>query len=637
MIPEQLIEEQAATSLSDALKNVVSITRVSDNAGRQTSFTSRGFVIDDLAGYFVDGQPSFGLLEPPIETLERIEVFRGPATLQFGRAEPGGVVNLVRKRPTLTRFNSLEGTFGSYDFRHFHGDFGGPFSSPDSALGYTGYRLNLARQRSDSFRDRVFNDRDIVGAALTWQPSSRVSLTFLSDYLDHDVSLDTGVVIGADNSPVDVPIGTRLEPDGSRIDVENKTAGYDLEIDIGDGWGVRNLFNYQNFDRDRFEFVKEEDTFDPFTGDITLSEARDVRDAETYSFFFDVLGDHDFLGMRHRTVLGYHYQRLEETALFSTGENLYPTNVFNPVSIVQQPLVLDPRPVESEDDFHGVYLEDFIGLSSSLDLLVGVRYDDYKESTVDRREENADTEVNDNNEITPRVGAVFRPIKPVSLYATHSLGAQPNGRAGDGQNEGELLEPERSKLYEVGAKTEFLDGRLAVNTAVFRIERENIPFFDEAVDLTSVVGEQTHEGFELEVIGQIAEGWNVIASYAYLDAEITRDPVLQGNTPVGSPPHSGNAWTSYAFEGGALRHLTLFGGVFAQSSWQGDNDNTYKHEGYARVDIGASYDHTVGPTRLHWQLNVENLFDEEYFYGNNRLVVHPGAPLSVRGSLRIGF
>ncbi|MGH8718929.1 MAG: TonB-dependent receptor domain-containing protein, partial [Burkholderiales bacterium] len=109
----------------------------------------------------------------------------------------------------------------------------------------------------------------------------------------------------------------------------------------------------------------------------------------------------------------------------------------------------------------------------------------------------------------------------------------------------------------------------------------------------------------------------------------------QGKTPPASPPHSVKAWTSYELQGGLLQGLAVFGGVFAQTSWQGDNDNTFKFDGYARVDAGAAYRHRLGPTTLTWQVNVENLFDKEYFFGQNPVVITPGRPLTVFGSLRI--
>ena len=232
------------------------------------------------------------------------------------------------------------------------------------------------------------------------------------------------------------------------------------------------------------------------------------------------------------------------------------------------------------------------------------------------------------------MGIVYQPIEPISLYASYSQSFQPNfGTRPDGS----ILEAERGTQYEVGVKGEFLDGRLAATLAAYRITKTNIATTDLAnPDFFNSIGEQRNQGIELNVAGEISPGWNVIASYSHIDAEITKDnDGLLGNSPANVPFNTASLWTTYELQQGDLQGLGFGFGLFYVGDRQGDFNNTYIIPGYLRTDAAIYYQ------RDNWRagVNIQNLFNEKYFQGANfgRVAIEPGAPLTVIGSFSVTF
>lgn len=631
VIPKKIIDQQAARVLADVSKNVASINQESFNAGRQSALRSRGFLIDDETGYFVDGQPLFGLLDQPIELLERVEFLRGPASIQYGRAQPGGVINLIRKRPTEERLTSFKVSKGSYDYDHIHLDAGGRV--PDYE--HIGYRINVARERSDSFRDSVTLDRDVLGLVFDAKLTDDLKVTLLADYVNRDTPWDNGQFFyrGEVN---DVPRSRFFElPWGSQSSV-NTTLGYEVDWNISDSWKLKHQYTYQDYFIERHQSTKSAPNI--VTGNFTVRERRSTQALDANSYIFDLIGDNDILGMRHRTVFGYHRVEQERTIRSQLGAgNVYASNVFNPTNFVRSPLPMNPLPTQENDNvFEGFYVEDFIGLTPTLNLMVGGRYDRFSQGTEFPATGAAGDTVR-NNDFTPRAGLIYTPIDPLNLYASYSRSFAPNGRVGPTfLNAGEVLDPQTGKQYEAGIKTSWLDNRLAVNAAIYELTRGNVRFTDVAANQVTLVGEQRHKGFELEAIGEIADGWNIMASYAYLDGVI-EEGTNRGNNPNQAPSNALKIWTSYDFTSGMFKNLSIYGGAFSQDEVWGDPGNTFKLSGYTRYDLGASYSHDIGKHKAIWRFNAENITDKVYYFGNGTQSVFPGMPRNARLSLEVQF
>lgn len=269
---------------------------------------------------------------------------------------------------------------------------------------------------------------------------------------------------------------------------------------------------------------------------------------------------------------------------------------------------------------------------------MGGRFDIVDQETTLRSDFGDSEEQQQQEAFSPRVGIVYKPIEPLSVYASFSQSFVPNtARAFDNS----ILEAERGTQFEAGIKGEFLDGRLSATLAAFNITKSNIAVPvddpDSGLDYSVPIGEQRSQGIELDVIGQILPGWNIIASYTYTDAEVTEDDgsPIEGNRLYGVPENAASLWTTYEIQQGNWQGLGFGLGLFFVGERQGDLENTFQVDSYLRTDGAIFYQ------RNNWRaaINIQNLFDVNYIEstGNNRGRINPGEPFTILGSISVEF
>ncbi|NEQ88698.1 MAG: TonB-dependent siderophore receptor [Moorea sp. SIO2I5] len=325
--------------------------------------------------------------------------------------------------------------------------------------------------------------------------------------------------------------------------------------------------------------------------------------------------------------------------------SLQTINIFNPVFDPRPDPANDPILVDSftQTDALGIYIQDQVNLLDNLKLLLGVRYETFEQESVigptGFNPNSSETSQNDDA-FSPRFGLVYQPVEELSLYGSFSRSFAPNsGTTVDGS----ILEPERGEQFEIGARAELLEGRLTTNLALFNLTKQNVAAPDPNNFQFSVpIGEQRSRGIELDIAGEILPGWNIIANYAYTDAEITEDNnnaqgiSNEGNRLFGAPENNFNLWTTYDIQAGALEGLGFGVGFNYVSDRFGDNANSFKLGDYFLTNAAISY------KRDNWRagLNIRNLFDTEYIEGtaNSRLFLNsPGEGFTIIGSFSIEF
>ena len=303
-------------------------------------------------------------------------------------------------------------------------------------------------------------------------------------------------------------------------------------------------------------------------------------------------------------------------------------------------------PIEDFDrttDRLGIYLQDQIDLLDNLILAAGVRYDVVD---LDLTDNLTGEETNQNDDaVTPNVGIVYQPIEPISLYANYSQSFVPNTENTDA--DGQPLEPETGEGFDVGIKGEIIKNRLSATLGYFNITKQNVAVNDPSDPVGSALiatGEQQSEGFDIDLSGQIIPGWNIIASYAYIDGEVTEDndPELLGSRFSGIPEHSASLWTTYELQSKNLQGLGFGAGFNFVGERQGEIPNSFEVDSYFLVNAAVFY------RRDNWQarLNFDNLFDIDYIEsvagstspaGTRNTGIYPGEPLTVRGSVSVEF
>ncbi|MCG8362762.1 MAG: TonB-dependent siderophore receptor, partial [Pseudanabaenales cyanobacterium] len=492
-----------------------------------------------------------------------------------------------------------------------------------------------------SFRDLEddFN-RVFIAPTLTWQIGDRTDLTVNLEYINDNDPADYGTVLSGEGDTI-IPNDRVIGNPDDTIDKDYLSVGYTLEHGFSQNWQLRNQFSYisDNFD---YSVTALPFAFNESTGILSRAFTDRFNEDDFYSLFTNLQGQFNTGPVKHTLLFGVDLSRTDSTGVtrFSAtaSEFLTPLDVFNPdYSAVLAPSDSNDIPIafgsDTTTDRFGVYLQNQIDILDNLILVAGLRYDTVDQDTTDML---TDLETNQYDDaVTPRVGIVYQPIEPVSLYANYAQSFNPNGGA---DAAGQPFEPEEGEGFEVGVRAELIENRLAATLAYFNITKQNVLTADPVVPFASVAtGEQRSRGVDFNLTGEILSGWNIITSYAYIDAEVTEDNTdIVGNRLTGIPEHSVSLWTTYEIQSGELQGLGFGLGFNFVGERQVDLANSLDVDSYFTVNAATFYRWD------NWQigLNIDNLFDENYIESVNGFSfrsVYPGDPLTVRASASVTF
>jgi iron complex outermembrane recepter protein len=639
VIPRQVIEDQGATELNDLLLNVPGVSQSGDAGG----FQIRGFgasenILSDgttapATSQNFNRDPNFNL-----SNVEQVEVLKGPASVLYGTGQPGGTINITTEQPLKDPRYEIEATIGNFDFYRGDLDLTGPLNNSQSIL----YRLNITYENADSFIDFVNYDQFNIFPVLNFELGQNTKLTLEGGYQTrsgNDFNFGQRPVGTVFPNPLgELPRSRNLGDPRSNVDFTSFYLGYLLEHNFNEDWSLRNRF--------RASFSDFESVF-VSPGDLeadnrTLARnAADQRDeSQDYRLETEVNGTVKTGIVRQELLLGLELQRNIFDEVF-TFRDAPPIDIFDPDygDFPDSGTFETSIDAFTRNDTIGLYAQNLLSISEQVKILLGGRYDWVFQNSEDRLENTSTDE--DATAFAPRVGIVYQPIEPVSLYASWSRSFEPQFGV---DREGNPFVPIRGEQFEVGVKTEFLDGRLAATLAAYQITRQN-DFIADPVDpdnFSIQLGEQRSRGFEFDLTGEPLPGLRLIATYAYTDGTITEAdeaiPGLEGSRILNVPEHSGSLWAVYEIQGGTLEGLGFGAGVFVvgggrQGASPGDVEVNYELPGYTRTNALLYY------RRDNWkaQLNIDNLFDERYFESSIFNSVYLGAPFTVRGQLSVEF
>ncbi|MGR5185698.1 TonB-dependent siderophore receptor [Photobacterium damselae] len=609
VIDEKLIDEQRASTLGEVLQNDASISAGGTSRNRER-FSLRGFELGSSSGFLRDGHQHWSHYRQPIELLERVEVMKGPAGLLYGQSAPGGLVNMVSKKPTHETQVNFSQDVGSNNHTRTVADVSGSLNADQSLRG----RVVLAKEDYDSWRrygdgTKPSTDRFVGGLFLDYDINDDVTVSVHYDRTEDKGSVDSGAYV-VDGKVVR---GDKYIWDAqwSTIDNTVQNTGIDVKAQLTDSWALNTGFNHQDFKR---VDVESYPSFNDYasTGKIVHS-GNDRHDHWVFNTAYsDLVGELDFLGTQHQVLiganwLGYSYDRAQYYFDKVTTE---------PGQTVPKPGYSGKtRKSNSEYDAWGFYLQDMMTINDYWQFLAGVRFD--RQTQEGKAAEEA---------ISPKAAAIFHPADNGSIYLSYSESFEPQGVvSSDYVNAGDKLDPLRGKQYELGTKWELLDSRLYVSGAVFNITQENSKIAVGPKDNQTLTqgGERVHNGAELALQGKVTDKLNVNASAMYLDAEYTKDQNFEGNRPADVPEFAASVWSTYNVTDATDVNL----GVIYEGSRYGDAANTFKKPGYTRVDMGVSHTYKYDEKLdIIGRLNVENVFDTDYLAGGGSTSSkYPGA------------
>jgi len=628
VIPDEVLEDRNVTELGGALETATSVV---STGGRGTSVVGPGFLIRGFPaneGVFRDGIPTITLAPLSTNDLERVEILRGPASVLFGQGEPGGIINLVSEEPLSEPFYSLSLTAGSFETYRGDLDLSGPLNDDRSVR----YRLNMSYENYDSFRDFVEGERFIVSPILTWDIGEDTSLDLYGQFIRDRETIDEGIPV-IDGEIADVPRDRFFGEDFSEFEQEQFRVGYRLNHEFSDSFSVRHALQYFRYEPERYAPLF--DSIDATTGELSRLA---YFAGGTYQRFFtnaEAIAEFNTGSIEHQVLAGVEYRNDNEEPEFQFSNLYTPINIFDP-EYTDEPFDIDPEFFRDDNiQTVSVYLQDQVEITSNLNLLAGIRYDSAEQfRTTQFVGESRDEFEQTDEAFSPRIGIVYQPIEPLSLYASYTTSFSPSFGASRNPDDS-TFEPETGQQFEIGLKADLSDD-LSLNLAAFDIRRQNVSTPDPDDPAFSVqTGEVASRGIELALAGEVLPGWDIVAGYTLLDAFVSEDNTdVEGNDLANVPDNQFSLWTTYEIQQGDLEGLGFGLGFLYLSDRPGNLDNTFTLPSFFRTDAALFYE------RDNWraQLNVENLFDVEYFTSSDEFLgVTPGSPFRILATISVEF
>ncbi|MCO4864314.1 TonB-dependent siderophore receptor [Cupriavidus sp. WGlv3] len=623
VVTAEVMRDQHATSMQDALKNVPGVS-FSHGDGQRDQVSIRGFTA--IADQFVDGIRDDALYFRDMSNVDRVEVIKGPAAVLYGRGSSGGLINRVTKKPGID-VTDFALSYGMWADRRAEADVGRVFAD-----GAAAFRITGAVQKANSYRSQQFLDRAAIAPSLELRVAPETTVLFQADYLEDRRVTDFGIPAYR-GRPVDVPASryygaaNARDADYSQSRVFSGTAT--INHRFNENWSIRNATRYYHYSLDRNNTLTA--AVNEAAQTLTMNHGNVRREEHGWFNQTDLIQKATILGTKHEILYGMEIGQQNKDQINNTKPVPGTFDLFNPVLPVL-PRLAPGNPTTSNlgiFDTLAFYTQDMITFSEQWKALVGVRYDNFQQETRNRIAGQRDLSRSDSA-WSPRAGLVWQPSKTQSYYVSWSKSFQPSGEAFALAANNADLSPETTNNTEVGAKYDWLNGKASTTISLFRLERSNIKVANATNTALLPIGEQRTDGVELSGAAELGSGWRMLAGYAYLDATITKSSAaLQGKRATITPRHSGNLWVTKDLGHGFGVGLgaNLVGARYA------DPQNTVTLPGYVTADAMAWYRRGA----FEAQLNVYNLFDKGYIvsaHGTNANLNMPGAPRSVMATLR---
>ncbi|MDX1953828.1 MAG: TonB-dependent siderophore receptor [Verrucomicrobiota bacterium] len=632
VVPQAVIQEQNATSLRDVLRNVPGISMQAGEGGVPAgdNLSIRGF--NARTDVFIDNIRDFGGYSRDPFNLEQVEVVKGPSSANAGRGSTGGSINMVSKTPRLTPFYDGSIGIGTDDYQRLTIDFNQPVKNdlvPGTALRFNG----LIHHNDQPGREIVENERLGFAPAVGFGLGTSTRVIFSYFHLEQDNLPDYGipwVAAGNTNSYL-ASYTDKLAPvshstfyglrDRDYEEVTTAIPSLRLEHDFSDSLRLRNISRYGYTSRDSI-ITAPRFADDPgipgnqFGTAINRQvQSRDQVDT-SLATTTDINIDFETGPVGHAVVTGFELIKESSVNNLRTGPVTPLADVFNPDP--NQPytgtLVSNGR-TDVDAISAALFAFDTLKIGEQWEVSGGARYDHFDVEFLGTNPANAETALERQDDMFSfRGGLVYKPTSNGSIYAGYGTSFNPSAEgltlstgATAANNVG--IDPEENRSFEIGTKWDFFDHRLAITTALFRIDKTNARTQDpvDPNDFIVLEGEQRSQGVEFGVQGNLTKEWAIFAGYAYIDSEIleSRDPAEIGKEVNNTPRHSANLWTTYQLP------LDLEIGIGAQyvGSRYSSNANNRKAPGYVLFDAMLGYQVSDA---ISLRLNIYNLADREY-------------------------
>ena len=638
VVSAEQINEQALFSVADVMQYTPGVS-VGLGEDHRDQITIRGQ--NTTADFFVDGLRDDVQYFRPLYNLERVEILRGANALLFGRGGGGGVVNRVTKVAEVNEdFTTLSAGIDTFGAGSVSIDTNKVIDSENA------FRLNGVFDNIDNHRDFKDGERYAVNPTYTWLASEDTTVRASYEYVNDDRMVDRGVpALGGEplTGYDDTYFG---DPNFNNTTLEAHIARIRAEHALNNNWNANATVQFADYDKLYKNLYPV--NFDAAAGTVTLDGYRDTTERENLLFQFNLVGQFETGAFSHTMLMGAEYgnqdtENARRDAYFTDTKDDQITFMFSdPLVIPERSLTAPVRDRASDVTFTSAFIQDEIGIGENWIVVAGLRYDNFDIDVTDMIEMANGSEDGNNGllsssdtEVSPRFGLIYKPFKEISVYASYSKSFLP--RSGDQflslSLTSQALDAEEFENKEIGLKWNVSDA-LSLTAAAFEVERENGSAQDPNDPERSILTGTETTGFEVQLVGQLTDEWTVNAGYSNLDGE-EMGRVVDGNLAnrelAQLPEHMLTLWNQYQ----VAQDWKVALGVIYQSEQYASLSNAVELPDFWRVDAAVYYDYSDD---LSVQLNVENLFDEDYFpSAHNDNNISTGEPLNARISMQYRF
>lgn len=649
IVTHEIIEQQQAKQLSDVVKNVNGVYLTSSRGGSQDSFGGRGFTFGS-DNIFKNGTKVNSGVFPEVSGLERVEVLKGANAMLYGNVGPGGIVNLVTKKPRFEFGGTVGISAGSWNSYKPTIDIYGPLSKK------VAFRMNGAYEYAESFRDLVQSKKNYFNPSFAFNISDDTQIIVEADYLYNYFTPDFGIGSITDNSTGISTLATQIDrrtffgTNWQYQEVQQATTDVIVNHKFNDKWTINSVIAYQNYTRDYFSTERVQWAYNSAANNFNPSWSRPIgrsyNEQNYTSAQINVNGEFKTGKIVHKILIGADGDLGQADTYAYKIDATTPVVLYlnNPSSYTNEgPMPNTTRSTRSRIDTkrYGIYIQDFINLTHDFKILAGIRYSNIKnddtvvKNFLEGTEKTTENSGSSDEAFSPKLGLIYNPNDNLSVFATYTNSFSPNTGFDES---GAALKASTVDQYEVGVKKNLWNNAIAVNLTAYQINNRDTytaPYLPSGnVALYRVyAGNIRSRGVELDVTGNPNKNISLIGGVSYNNTVYTNTPengFVENQRLVRTPAVTANASAFYTFTSfakGLKIGATAFYTGDRQAGWndvKGQKQVTRMIDvnGFTTVDISVGY----GWKKFMVQAKLGNIFDVVNYNIHENYSVNPITP-----------
>jgi len=601
VVPAQIIDDLASSRVDAALDFAGGVARGNNFGGLQMfGLSLRGFSGDSGGFVYYNGFATRGTNAPPdVSAIERLEVLKGPTAGLYGAGDPGGVINIVSKRPQHKAFTKISLTAGKWDKYYSTIDVNTPLNANIAA------RLIFAAEDNGSFRDYVGNKRYVITPILSADISDSTHIIWHNEFSRTDLNLFDRGVFPINGNWRAMNKKTYLgEPNDGRIRTDTELSQLILEHSLNADWLVRLAGQYRHGALDG----NSTEPMAPILGSTVSKRRYRERDFTWRSsdVHLETVGHFSTLDVHHTLLAGLEYSKAHSNSNFpQTNFVGFDIDAINPIYAgTKHPGALSNRSYYALQENYAFNVQDQIEFTPKFGALIGARFDKFKVYSLNRVNP-IHTYAQTKHAFVPRAGLMYKFTPQVSSFVNAAKSFKPNL---DENANYKIYDPITGIGYEAGFKLDLIDEQLAATLALFQIEKKNVLRTLSTGD-TADSGKEQSKGFDAQIAGKVSEQIELIAAYAYIKTEVKQGSAnTQGSKFANVPTHNLSVLSWYQINdnfkfGAQINHV----GTRASSEDKSVNVPLPKYETFNLL-AQFKVNQNVG-----LKLNFNNVFNREYF------------------------